>query len=270
MMPRVVREVASANVSAANYVQQIAASRTAPADDLTAFARNAMFSTRGVAAYLDPPRIRLKTTETGNPRAYGRTVSEMLFPGIVLLVILMMSAGMSIEIWKEAGAGAVRRVTAGGCSLSAFLAGKLAATAVLLAAAILLTFGAARVTFDVPMRASLLAIAWSCACGLVVYCGLLLVQLWLATERAATTVNGMVMVPLAMLGGSFFPMEAMPESFANFARMTPNGWMLVQLRAILTGPVAAADLARNFAALAAAGALLFALARWRMERRFAA
>lgn len=270
MMPRVVSEVASANVSAANYVQQLAAFQSAPMDDLTSFARAALYSAHGVATYLSPPRIRLKTTETGNPRAYGRTVSEMLFPGIVLLVILMMSAGMSIEVWKEKGAGAVRRITAGDCSLSSFLAGKLAATMVLLGSAILLTFGAARLAFAIPMRSCLLALGWSASCAAVIYCGLLLVQLTLATERAATTVNAMAMVPLAMLGGSFFPIEAMPESFANFARLTPNGWMLVQLRTILSGPVATVDLVWNFAALAAAAALLFALARWRMEHRFAA
>ena len=75
------------------------------------------------------------------------------------------------------------------------------------------------------------------------------------------------MVPLAMVGGCFFPMESMPESFARLARVTPNGWMLIRLRAILTGPVPAADLARDFGVLLAAGAFLFALVRWRLERR---
>jgi len=79
----------------------------------------------------------------------------------------------------------------------------------------------------------------------------------------------MTMVPLAMLGGSFFPLETMPESFAKFARITPNGWMLVKLHSILAGPVPAAELARDFAVLLAAGALLFVLAKRRLRRRFA-
>jgi ABC-type multidrug transport system permease subunit len=124
------------------------------------------------------------------------------------------------------------------------------------------------VAFDIPMRAAALALAWSACCAAVLYCALLLAQLSLASERTATTVAGIFMVPLAMLGGSFFPMESMPESFARFARMTPNGWMLAQLQAILKGPVTGAFVMRDFGVLLAAGALLFALVRWRMERRF--
>jgi len=52
----------------------------------------------------------------------------------------------------------------------------------------------------------------------------------------------------------------MPENFERFAHYTPNGWMLVTLRSILTAPVPAPELARSFALLLVAGALLFALA----------
>jgi ABC-2 type transport system permease protein len=277
LMPRVVREVASANVDAAFYLQQVAGSQLRAFQDAPVSRRSFIDLAAGVSrtasgfsTYLNPPRIALKTTEIGDPAAHRPTVAEMLFPGIVLLVILMMSAGMSIEIWKEVGAGAVRRVAAARCSMSGFLAGKLAATSAVLLAAILVTFAAARAAFGIPLRACVLALVWSGCCAMVVYCGMLLVQLWFAGERTATTVGGMAMVPLAMLGGCFFPLESMPENFARLARMTPNGWMLVRLKAMLTAPVPPGELARDFAVLLASGALLFALARWRMERRFVA
>jgi ABC-type multidrug transport system permease subunit len=119
------------------------------------------------------------------------------------------------------------------------------------------------------MRACALAVAWSGCAGVVVYGGLLVVQLLLASERTASTVSAMAMVPLAMLGGSFFPIEEMPENFAHFARYTPNGWMLMTLRSILSAPVAWPELARDFALMATAGALLFALAGRLLNRRFA-
>ena len=62
----------------------------------------------------------------------------------------------------------------------------------------------------------------------------------------------------------------MPENVAKIAAMTPNGWMLLRLRAILRGPVAPVDLARDFAVLSLAGGLLFLLARRRMEGRLGA
>src|SRR5439155_14489346 len=115
-----------------------------------------------------------------------------------------------------------------------------------------LTFGLARVMFQIPMRAAGLAVAWSACAGMVFYSGLLLAQLLLAGERTATAVAGMLMVPLAMLGGSFFPIETMPESFAHFAGWTPNGWMLLRLQAILAGPLTRVELARTFGVMALA------------------
>ncbi len=272
LMPQVVREVASANVDAAFYLQRIAGTQLRALGDApewrTAF-RDMGHASGSVATYLDPPRITLKTTAVGDPAVARRTVSQMLFPGIVLLVILMMGSGLSLEIWKESRAGAVRRVAGTPAGMHAFLAGKLAATFAVLLLAILITFAAERLAFDIPMRACALAVAWSGCAGVVVYCALLVAQLLLASERTASTVAGIVMVPLAMLGGSFFPLEAMPENFERFARYTPNGWILVTLRSILSAPVERAVLVRDFAVLLAAGALLFGLAVLALNRRFA-
>jgi ABC-type multidrug transport system permease subunit len=41
------------------------------------------------------------------------------------------------------------------------------------------------------------------------------------------------MFPLMMIGGSFFPFESMPKWMATVGSWTPNGWMLVKLKAIL-------------------------------------
>ena len=272
LMPQVVREVASANVDAAFYLQRIAGTQLRALGDApewrTAF-RDMGHASGSVATYLDPPRITLKTTAVGDPAVARRTVSQILFPGIVLLVILMMGSGLSLEIWKESRAGAVRRVAGTPAGMHSFLAGKLAATFAVLLLAILITFAAERLAFDIPMRACALAVAWSGCAGVVVYCALLVAQLLLASERTASTVAGIVMVPLAMLGGSFFPLEAMPENFERFARYTPNGWILVTLRSILSAPVERAVLVRDFAVLLAAGALLFGLAVLALNRRFA-
>jgi len=273
-MPRIVHEVANANVSAAHHLQQIAGPELREfgerPESLFQFATKVSRSAKGVSTYMSPPRIKIKTTEIGDPAAHRPTVAEMLFPGIVLLVILMMSAGMSLEIWKDASAHAPRRVAATPSSLAAFLGGKVSATAAVLLVAIAVTFAAGRAAFHVPMRAVPMALLWSAGSAVVVYCGLMVVQLLLASERTSTTVAGMFLVPMAMLGGSFFPMESMPESFARVAAMTPNGWMLVRLKSILTGQVPRAELLTNFAILLAAAAILFAFTRRLMERRFVA
>src|SRR6516225_873888 len=95
IMPRIIREVATANVDAASYLQQVAGSQLRAFHDepvsrrsLVDLASSVGRSASGVSTYLDPPRIRVKITEIGDPAAHRATVSEMLFPGIVLLVIL--------------------------------------------------------------------------------------------------------------------------------------------------------------------------------------
>jgi ABC-type multidrug transport system permease subunit len=276
-MPQVIQETTSAMMNAAYYLQQIAGSQLRKFEDtplsrrsLTDLAGGVIRSTRAVNTYLQPPRIVVKPVPIGDPSAHRPSIAEILFPGIVFLVILMMSAGMSVEIWRERAAGSVRRLAGSAASLNGFLAGKAAVASLVLFIAIALTFGFARLIFQIPMRAAGLAIAWSGFAALVLYCGLLVAQLLLAGEHTATTVCGMIMVPLAMLGGSFFPIEAMPDSFARFAAITPNGWMLLRLHAILTAPVAAAELARTFGILTLAAALLFALARRQLIRRLAA
>lgn len=272
LAPRMIREVASANVEAAFYLQRIAGSQLRAYEDNPQW-RIALLdagrSMTGVSTYLNPPRITLKATAVGDPYARRPSIAEILFPGNVLLVILMMGSGLSLEIWKERRAGAVPRLSGTPSDIHAFLAGKVAATSGIILTAVLIAFAAERQIFAIPMRACALALAWSACASVTVYCGLMVAQLLLASERTASTVGGMTMVPLAMLGGSFFPLEAMPESFERFARYTPNGWMLVTLKSILTTRVPVPELLRDFAILLAAGALLFLLAAHLLSRRFA-
>jgi ABC-type multidrug transport system permease subunit len=75
--------------------------------------------------------------------------------------------------------------------------------------------------------------------------------------------------PLIMIGGSFFPFEAMPAWMVSVGRLTPNGWALQQLKAILLREAEAASLAAALAGLLAAALVLFLLAGRRMRTGFA-
>jgi ABC-2 type transport system permease protein len=196
-------------------------------------------------------------------------VAGLLFPGTVFLVVLIVAEGMSVEIWKERGAGAVLRLLGTPSGVHAFLAGKVAATSVVFTAAIALSFAAARFLFDVPIQAPGVALAWAAGCAVTFYLGLLVVELLLANERTALVVANMIVIPLAMLGGSFFPVEIMPETFARVARAVPNGWMLLQFKSIVTG-TDAAPVVRPFAILLLAVVVAYTIAARLMARRLAA
>ena len=59
--------------------------------------------------------------------------------------------------------------------------------------------------------------------------------------RTADVLSTVVLFPLMMLGGSFFPFEAMQEPLRTWGQFTPNGWALMRLKEILGGDVTAAS-----------------------------
>ncbi len=68
-----------------------------------------------------------------------------------------------------------------------------------------------------------------------------------------------------MLGGSFFPFEAMPGWMASVGRWTPNGIVLERFKAVLLGGADVGSL-WAIAALAGVGAALFVAAAARHQR----
>lgn len=71
-----------------------------------------------------------------------------------------------------------------------------------------------------------------------------------------------------MVGGCFFPFEAMPDWMAHIGRMTPNGWAVLQFKAILGGSTQMQSLATSTAALLAVSAIAFTLSARRLRRGF--
>ena len=99
------------------------------------------------------------------------------------------------------------------------------------------------------------------------------VFLWVAvqaaTQRAASVLANLIIFPLAMLGGCFFPFEWMPKWMAVAGKLTPNGWALTQFKSILDGAVDSTHLGTAITLLAAFSALAFILTVRRLRSVFA-
>jgi ABC-type multidrug transport system permease subunit len=274
IVPAILREAISAMVEAASYFQQAGGADdrvSSSANPVVTALRDIPTLSRALGQampYLQPQRLTLKA-EAIAPAGPAITVRGLLFPGTVLLVVLLTAGGMSIEIWNERAAFAVRRLITTPASISGFLAGKLAATAVILLAAVLITFLMARFLLDIPMRSPMLAIAWAAVCAIVTYLAMLIAQLLLASERTGSPIVGAIVFPLAILGGSFFPTEIFPERFVRISHSIPNGWMLVRLKSILAGSAGAAQMLWPFTILLMCGAVAFLLVSRLLVRRLA-
>jgi ABC-type multidrug transport system permease subunit len=108
-----------------------------------------------------------------------------------------------------------------------------------------------------------LAILWIAVSGTGLYLFMMLLQSLASNERVANMLSNFVLLPLTMLGGSFFPFDLMPKGFAQIGRLTPNGWSVTELQKILDGaavsPVA-------FAAVILFVAAAWLVVGWRIRR----
>ena len=222
-----------------------------------AITTDAFFYLRRGVTYPPPAGRVALTTDVVHPRRRSISFAAAFLPSMLFMSLLFMANGMAGDIWRERASGTLRRLASGPVPLSAYLAARLAFIALLYVAAATLGILAAEHLAGLPVANLAAAVAWMTFAGSVFY----LLFLWIATraasQRAAAVLANLVVFPMAMLGGCFFPFEWMPAWMARIGRLTPNGWALSQFKAILEGTSAVQPLAIAALALTAAGALAF-------------
>jgi len=218
--------------------------------------------------YLFPPVIKLETTSPGGDED-GFDFARLFFPSMLFMALLFMAQGLSEDIWRERSQGTLRRVFATPQRVATFLVGKLLAGAMLMLVVIGLGLIAGRWVFGIELHALPMALVWATFAGMMLLAMMVLVQLFASSERTGNILTGAAIFPLAMLGGSFFPFEAMPEWLASVGRYTPNGWALTKLNQVFAGELPALDLLQSIAAVAVVIVVLVWLSMRRIRGRFA-
>lgn len=229
---------------------------TAVAAIATAFNR----SGEEAGAWLLPPAIELETVSDAGEEF---DFAGAFFPGMLILAILFMASGLSVDLWNEKRQGTLERALAAPRGPGWLLAGKWLAGSAALALVSAIGLAAGRWLFGIDVENLALAFLWLTLVGLALLAFFTVVQVLARSERAANVLVNAITLPLAMLGGSFFPFEAMPEWMASLGRLTPNGWALLRLRAVMDGAPEPATLA---ASMAAAAGLALVLG-WIISRR---
>lgn len=216
--------------------------------------------------YLFPPLIELETAENA---AEEIDFARLFFPSMLFMALLFMAQGLSEDIWREREQGTLRRIIASPRPVPVFLAGKLVAGAVLMAGVVTVGLVVGRWVFGIDLLHLPAALVWATIAGVLLLAIMVLVQLFATSERAGNILTGAAIFPLAMLGGSFFPFELMPEWMASVGRYTPNGWALQRLNRLLDGELVIADLLQGATVALALTALVVWLSMRRIRRRFA-
>ncbi|MFQ5511097.1 MAG: ABC transporter permease [Candidatus Krumholzibacteriia bacterium] len=223
-----------------------------------------------LSAYLAPPVIQVETVVPDAAAQEEEISYALLFlPGILFMSLLFMAQGLGIDLWVERNQRTLRRVVVSPQKAVSFLLGKLLAGLGLILVVCLVTMPIGFWYFGLAPRLFPLAVAWTVFSGSVLTVMMMLIQLFTSSQRAAGIMTMAIMFPLMMVGGNFFPFEAMPATMAAIGRHTPNGWALEQLKAILLDRMEPAALARVFGGLLLAGGAMFLASARRLRSGFA-
>jgi ABC-type multidrug transport system permease subunit len=287
ILPQIVQESLSILTDATFYLQRLVGDdlRTianGPPQGLNRFA-DAFISAFSVkinhiadraTRYLDPVAIKLETVKV-EPTADKSTTSGQssyslhFLPGILLMGLLFMAQGIGDDLWKERDQRTLRRVVVSPQKVTSFLAGKLLASTAMMLAVCVIGLSAGYLYFGLSPLSLPLAVTWSTCAGLMLLLLLMQIQVRAASQRAGNIITMMLIFPLMMLGGSFFPFEVMPTWMATIGRLTPNGWAVQQLRDILVLNIDVAALMVRFTAMLALITVLFLLGAQRLRSGFA-
>jgi hypothetical protein len=215
-----------------------------------------------------PPVLDVELERVGQPPGATPGFGELAMPGFLIMAVIFVAQTASDDAWAEKEQGTLRRALASPRGLAGFLGGKVLAAGGLVALVSSVGLVVAAALFGYSLRTLPGALLWCAFSGMALFALLLLIQLFASSRRAGSLVYMIVVFPLVMLGGSFFPFEAMPGWMRAVGELTPNGVAVVQLKGILLERVDPAALLRAAVALAlpALGAFLLSLRRL---RRFA-
>lgn len=195
--------------------------------------------------------------------------AAQFLPSMLFMGLLFTANSMAADIWKERAAGTLRRLVSSPVSLSAYLGARLIFVAMVYVLVAAIGIMAAQRVAGMPVPDLPAATMWMAFTGIVFYLLFLVVAMQASTPRAASVLANLIVFPLAMLGGCFFPFDWMPRWMATIGRLTPNGWAITQFQAILKETASAGRLAAATAALATFALIAFLLALRRLRGGFA-
>jgi ABC-type multidrug transport system permease subunit len=122
---------------------------------------------------------------------------------------------------------------------------------------------------DIAWQKLLPSMLWITVAGVGLFAWFAALQMMLPNSRAANLLTTLIIFPLLMMGGSFFPLDALPDWLAAIGRLSPNGYVVERLSGELTSASAWTFDARAWSTVAAIGVSGMLLCSWRLQSGFA-
>jgi ABC-type multidrug transport system permease subunit len=226
-----------------------------------------------LAHYLDPTLITMEDApppeEAAETDSVATNAGMIFLPTLLFMALLFMAQGLGNEYWEEDRLNTLRRVLVSPRGVPAFVGAKLLAAFALMLCVSLIALAAGYAYLRLNWSTLPPVLLWAGCAGTALTTLFTLLQLFAASQRAAHILGMSLLFPLMFLGGSFFPVEVMPDWMAAVTRWTPNGWALMWFKRIMLAEAGPGPLAAAFAALLAGTLVLAIICGWRLRRRFA-
>ena len=158
------------------------------------------------------------------------TFGLLMFPGAIFMSMIFAANSLAVAIWDDANNGVIPRLSSTPAALNAYVSGQLMAAFGIFALMTVFLVMLGSWYFGMPPGQIPLMVLWLTFSGLVIYLLFVVITLLMPTSKVANITVNATTFPLLMLGGSFFPMEAMPPWLASFGQFLPNGFLLKGLK----------------------------------------
>lgn len=221
-----------------------------------------------VSPLLFPPAFDLQIVEPP-PEEPSLDIALLFLPGIVMMALLFSAQGMSADFWKEREAGTLRRLVSTPGLLSRFVYGKALAAGVIVAMLGGITLVLGFLYHEVAFSKFLPSMVWITLSGVGLFAWFAALQMLFANSKAANLLTTILLFPMLMMGGSFFPLDVLPDWIAAIGRLSPNGFVVDRLSTELTSASNWTFDIKSWGVALAMTVSGLAICTWRLQAGFA-
>ena len=249
ILPRIIEEGLDVLLDGVFYVRAVAgeemdtvvgwvdAGAEVEAADVASLAVAIRERLQSATAYLFPLAF---TVDVADPETEGEVGSlALLFvPGVVLMSVMLAASTLANDWWRERELNTLRRFASTPQVAVAGPVGKALAAGLVIASVSAVPLALGFLYHGLGWSRLPLAVLWIGISGAALFAWFSVLQMLASTKRAATAISSIIVFPLLMAGGSFFPFEALPGWIAALGRLTPNGFVADRLSMQMLGPSA--------------------------------
>lgn len=221
-----------------------------------------------VAPQLFPPVIDIEIVEPP-PKEPSPPLALLFLPGIILMAVMFSANGVASDWWREREQGTLRRLVYAPGQLGAFIVGKALAAAVIIGLVGGFTLIVGFLYHGVALSKLPSSLLWISLSGVALFSWFAALQMSFSSQKTAAVISSMLLFPLLMAGGSFFPLAVLPGWIGVIGRASPNGFVADRLTTEVTAASAWSIAPVDWLIVFTGAIVGLAICAWRLRSGFA-